>query len=160
MVVKIKRLLVVFGIIVIVGCVSTPGREYQVTNEKLERDYAPIRLVTKPFGKDSYITTAEWAGTAGVSITSRAPQVRADVFNALKERCGFEQEQLLETRIVSHKAPLFYEVWVFHDAMSEQKEKQSGVSVIMKQLPNGGGVDFRLYGDCHSKESPVFISTR
>jgi hypothetical protein len=41
-----------------------------------------------------------------------------------------------------------------------QKDKQSGVSVVMKQLPNGGGVDFKLSGECHSKEPPVFISTR
>ena len=132
MAVHFARLLVVLSILGIAGCVSTPGREYQITNEKLERDYAPIRLVTKPLGKDSTITTAEWAGTGGESITSRSPQVRADVFRALKERCGFEQEKLFETRLVSHKAP----------------------------LPNGGGVDFKLSGECHSKEAPVFISTR
>ena len=155
-----KWLFVVFGILGIVAYAGAQDRGFQVTNEKLERDYAPIRLVTKPLGKDSNITTAEWAGTAGVSITSRSPQVRADVFRVLKERCGFEQEQLLETRIVSHKAPLFYEVWVFSDPLSGQKDKQSGVSVVMKQLPNGGGVDFKLSGECHSKEPPVFISTR
>ena len=33
----------------------------------------------------------------------------------MRQSCGFTARQLLETRIVRHEEPIFYEVWVFSD---------------------------------------------
>lgn len=132
----------------------------QTLNADFKRQYDPIRLVERPLDKRSTITTAEWAGTPGVSITEYYPQVKADTFSALQENCGLTEEQLAEVRIVQYKPPVFNEVFVFNDEKSERKDKTTGISIVFKQLPNNGGVDILFYGSCHSKEMPSLITNR
>jgi hypothetical protein len=55
---------------------------------------------------------------------------------------------LIETRIVSHEIPYLKEIWIFRDEKSEMKDKTTALGINMKQLPNGGGVDFYIIGDC------------
>jgi hypothetical protein len=125
-------------------------------NESLAAQFAPIRYVLKATGKGGYVATAEWAGSPKQSILQNSAQVRSDVLSGFKKECGFSEAQLEQTRAVKYQYPIFYEVWVFKDPQSKRDDGLSGVSVILKQLPNGGGVDFSLQGDCHSKKSPVF----
>ena len=64
---------------------------------------------------------------------------------------------MIETRIVSHENPTYYEVWVFKDKLSKRKDKTSAVSIILTQVPNGGGVDIAFKGSCHSNGSTQYI---
>lgn len=142
------------------GCAGHSGTTVvtQKVNRDLEIEFSPIRFITKENGNNGSITTAEWAGTPGQSITKNSAQVQADVFQSLKANCDLDQSQLAETRIVMHKPPTFYEVWVFNDPLSGRQDKQSALSVVLKQLPNDRGVDFSVHGACHTKGSPTFYS--
>lgn len=144
------------------GCSGNPSATAgaQVANRDLEKEFSPVRFVTRAVGERTSLTTAEWAGTPGQSITAGAQQVRADILQALRQNCGLEESQLAEVRVVKHRAPLFYEVWVFKDPLSKRDDGMSGLSVVMKQLPDNGGVDFSIRGACHSSKPPVFYSTR
>lgn len=144
------------------GCAGNPSANVaaQVANRDLEKEFSPVRFVTRPVGERSSLTTAEWAGTPGQSITAGATQVRADILQSLRQNCGLEEAQLVEVRVVRHRLPLFYEVWVFKDPKSLREDGTSGLSVVMKQLPDNGGVDFSIRGACHSPKPPMFYSTR
>ena len=146
--------------IVLSGCVSNSSTiaAFKSANRDLALQFSPFRFVTKRSGDRGSITTTEWAGTPGQSITHQAPQVRSDVLESFKSNCGFEESQIIETRIVYHKPTRFYEVWVFDDPKSERKDKKSALSLVMIQLPNNGGVDFSVHGDCHSKKGSIFYS--
>lgn len=139
------------------GCAGNPTAEHAIrsANRGLERDYAPLRMVATPTGKRSVAVSPQWAGTVAPSITTAASVVRDDVLQAFAAHCGFHAEQLAEVRVVWHRPPEFYEVWVFNDPQSGRKDGKSGVSVILRQLPNNGGVDYSLRGDCHSQPERV-----
>ena len=91
------------------------------------------------------------AGVRGQTIAVNSRVLFADIFKSIRSKCGFEKKDLVETKLVSRKIPIFYEVWVFHDMLSEYKNKQSAISVVLKQYPNGGGVDISLPSECHPK---------
>ena len=148
----IKEILVTLGILLTLsGCANSFERQINMQNITLEQKQQPDRLYkTKSTDKADFYTM-EWAGTKGESIALVSEQLYADILNVFKSHCGFSETDLLETRIVSYKLPTFYEVWVFKDALSERKDKTSAMSVIMTQLPNGGGVDMNFIGQCHSK---------
>ncbi|MDQ6955730.1 MAG: hypothetical protein Q9M21_00895, partial [Mariprofundaceae bacterium] len=90
------------------------------------------------------------------SISNNSAQLRSDIFRTIQKNCQLSEEDLKEIRIVSHNNPVFYEIWVFNDKLSKRKDKTSGLSVIMTQLANGGGVDMNFIGRCHAEEATTF----
>lgn len=82
------------------------------------------------------------------------------MLRGFKAKCGFEAAQLSETRQVKYTPPVFYEVWVFQDPLSERDDKKSALSLVLKQLPDNGGVNLSVHGACHSRKLPVFHFTK
>lgn len=128
----------------------------QAANQKLEKQFSPIRLVTSVGANQSGKATTEWAGTPGPSIVENAPLLKADVLGGFKSKCGLDAVQLSETRVVKYAVPVFYEVWVFDDPLSERDDKKTALSLVLRQRPGNGGVDFSFYGACHGKKMPLF----
>ncbi|WP_417216982.1 hypothetical protein [Alcanivorax sp.] len=151
-------LTIILSSIIFPGCAVNPSSDAALrsANQALEDQFSPFRYMATPSDSGGSIAHVEWAGVPGQSISERAPQVRQDIFGAIMRNCDLQSSALAETRIVKHEVPTFYEVWVFNDPLSERTDKKSGLAVVMKQLPNGGGVDIQYYGDCHSKEAPAF----
>ena len=151
-------LTIILSSMIFSGCAGNPASDAALrsANQALENQFSPLRYVSTPSDSGGSIANVEWAGVPGQSISERAPQVRQDIFGAIMRNCDLQSSALAETRIVKHEVPTFYEVWLFNDPLSERTDKKSGLAVVMKQLPNGGGVDIQYYGDCHSKEAPAF----
>lgn len=150
-----------FTIFFIFGCTghSSLNSSIRIVNQSLENQFSPMRLVIQKTG-GGFVTKGEWAGRPGLSLVELAePILRSDLTRFIKEKCGFVESQLLERRIVRHENPIFYEVWIYDDPESERDDKKSGITVVMKQLPKGGGIDVVFPGDCHGKEMPISIAT-
>lgn len=142
--------------LIFTGCVSSSEGQMQSLNKSQEASNSPTRF-TKTVSNDKYDTYEEtWAGTPGQSATTGAKQLRSDIFNLLEKNCGLKPSQLAQTRIISQKPPIFKEVWVFNDPLSERKDGLSGLSITLKQLPNNNGVDFFINGKCHATASMTF----
>lgn len=150
-------LTLIFSFMTLSGCAvnSTNNAALRSGNQALENQFSPFRYVAESSDDGGSVATVEWAGVPGKSISERAPSVRKDIFNAIVSNCDLHSSELDEVRIVKHDVPVFYEVWVFNDPLSERSDSKSGISVVMTQLPNNGGVDIRYYGDCHSKVAPA-----
>ncbi len=142
------------------GCVSSTSNQMTIQNKTLEKQKMPTRLYKTMSTKDADFYKSDWAGEKGKSIALNSPLVYSDVLKTFKRNCGFNQSDLVQTRIVSHKLPVFYEVWVFKDSMSKREDKTSGLSVVLTQLQNGRGVDMNFYGKCHSDEPLQFIMAK
>ncbi len=54
-----------------------------------------------------------------------------------------------EVRVVEHKPPFYYEVWIFNDELSKRSDGTSGISLILT-FPPTGGTDINLIGNCHA----------
>jgi len=128
----------------------------KVANSAAAESYKPGRLVLSESTDKTDIYTSQWAGKTGKTIALVSEQVLADVVAWVKRDCGFELSDLKETRIVAHEPPVFYEVWVFNDKKSKREDGTSALSVVLKQLPNAGGVDVNFYGQCHSEKAAKF----
>ncbi len=139
------------------GCVSSTTNQMTVQNQTFEKQKMPTRLYKTISTQDSDFYESNWAGEKGRSIALNSIRLYSDILQAFKQNCGFEQNDLVETRVVSHKPPVFYEVWIFQDQLSKRKDKTSGLSVVLTQFPNDGGVDINFYGKCHSDEPLRFI---
>jgi hypothetical protein len=137
-----------FIVVGILGCSSTPqvGDAVWRSNAKLARQYSPFRIVPHSDGTFS----RNWAGEPGRSITEDTPGLKRDVLRGFRSSCGFTAKQLIETRVVRHEDPDYYEVWVFADPASRRKDRTTGISVILKALPSGS-YRIRIKGSCHSK---------
>jgi len=148
----IKEILVTFGILLTLsGCANSIDRQINMQNITLEQKQQPDRLYkTKSTDKADFYTM-EWAGAKGRSMAFGVELLYADILKGFKLHCGFDEADLVETRIVSYQFPVSYEVWIFKDPLSQREDKTSAMSVILKQLPNGGGVDMNFIGQCHSK---------
>lgn len=142
------------------GCVSSFDSQMEARNEMFEKQNTPIRLYKTSSTKSADFYKSDWAGKKGKSIVYASNVLRNDVFKAFKQNCGFNQIDLIETRIVSHDGLVFKEVWVFKDGLSKRKDRTSGLSVVLTQLPNAGGVDMNFFGTCHSAEPFQFIVTK
>ena len=154
----IKENLVALGILLTLsGCANSFENQINTQNIALEQKQQPDRLYkTKSTDKADFYTM-EWAGTKGKSMAVGSELLYSDILKAFKVHCGFDETDLIETRIVSYKPPTSYEVWVFKDSLSQREDKTSAMSIIMTQLPNGGGVDMNFIGQCHSKPFQLVI---
>ena len=149
----------ILAAVMITGCAGNPTALNAVRsiNTTLEKDYAPYRYSLHERSPKIHVSQTEWAGTPGASIVTRSAELQADVDKYILNKCGFTADQRLETRQVSIKPPIVHEVWIYRDNQSESEDKISGISVILKQLPGNGGVDFGTSESCHSKKMPEFI---
>lgn len=147
-----KYVITIILIVLISGCATSKATvqdEVQLSNKEWSAKKSPLRAKYVKFKDGSSVLSFEWAGEPGKSIVKNAePQLESDIFNALQQRCGYKRTNLIETRIVEHKYPEYYEVWVFKNKKSTRHDKTSGISVVIKALPNGGGTDINYYGNC------------
>jgi len=142
--------------LVFTGCISSGQNQMNSLNQNLQKSKAPIRYVrTKSDSIEMY--KEEWAGKPGKSITLNSKSLENDVFKLIEEHCGLKKSQLIETRVVSHNPPDFYEVWVFQDPLSKRDDKTSGLAITFKDLGPNQGTDFYVNGNCHGKASMQFI---
>lgn len=140
---------------IMIGCASTSSMQVQRVNSDLVASKSPLRYVKDPNYKNGERYVMAFAGVKGTSATAQAKQVRSDVFKTIYQHCGFREKDLVETDIVEHKPPYFYEVWVFKDPKSKRDDKRSGLSVVLHQLPGNQGVDFTIRGQCHASKGIV-----
>lgn len=141
---------VAFGICFIFGCAGNPTAErgVEMANEKLHREKSPLRANVKIFQDGGAVISKVWAGEKGSSIMAMADEtLKQDVWKLFESKCGFSESELKEVRVVEHKPPFFYEVWVFNDAQSKRDDGTSGISLVLK-VPTSGGTDIELVGAC------------
>jgi hypothetical protein len=125
-------------------------------NESLQESKSPVRyLRVKSDSLEMY--KAEWAGKPGKSIVFNSKILENDVAKLIEEHCGLKKSQLLETRIVSHNPPDFYEVWVYQDPLSKRDDKTSALAITFKDLGPNRGTDFNVNGNCHANAPMKFI---
>lgn len=77
--------------------------------------------------------------------------VENDIMKGIFLQCNYTILDLVETRIIPSEIPTFREIWVFRDEKSEMKDKTTALGITMKQLPNNGGVDIFVSGECPVK---------
>jgi len=147
------KIITILSVTLLSACsgMSAVERAVVSSNKSLVEKKWPERAVYKDLGSGASVYTFEWAGTPGTSIVESAePILKTDILNSLEINCGYSPTNLLETRIVEHKNPEFYEVWVFKDKASKRPDKTSAMSVLITFLSNGRGTDLRFIGKCHS----------
>jgi len=116
-----KYLITIVFIVLISGCANKPAiqDEIQLSNKEWNAKKSPLRSKYVKLEDGSSVLSFEWAGTHGESIVKKAePQLENDIFNTLQKRCGYKRTNLIETRIVEHKYPDYYEVWVGSSTLS------------------------------------------
>ncbi|MGM0564574.1 MAG: hypothetical protein ACQES2_09620 [Pseudomonadota bacterium] len=139
------------------GCAATGSNSISNANQQLAGNKAPYRFVKTEESESHTAYELQPAGEKRPSVVFASEVLAADVFKSIKEQCGFQKSDLVETRAVSHQPPSFYEAWVFNDPKSESKEKQSAISVLLYQHTNMGGVDISLSTNCHHKPSKLIF---
>ncbi len=142
-----KRILLIAALLS--GCASAPQGNPALDsyNKTEESQFSPVRARFTDKGNGATATEfGVWAGEAGQSVATGA--LRDNIFRSFQDGCGFPPTALKEVRVVKHAPPLWYEVWVFHDAKSQRPDKTSGMSVVLRfdQASNQTQVSF--YGAC------------
>lgn len=138
-------------LVIFSGCSTMVDDQAIQQNKNLEKSMHPTRYnKVKSTLKADYYNNI-WAGEKGKSIAFEKGNYKY-LLNVFKKHCNFNEEDLLETRLVSHEDNVYYEVWVFKDSLSKRKPKESGVSVIFTEQKNKykGGVVLKFIGSCHT----------
>ncbi len=133
------------------GC-STMAQDQAIEqNKNLERGMHPTRynLIKSTSKADHYNNI--WAGEKGKTIAFEKGNYKY-LLGVFKKHCNFNEEDLLETRLVSEDDGTFYEVWIFKDVLSKREPKESGISVIFQEKKSGykDGVVLKFIGGCHT----------
>lgn len=137
---------------VLFGCSITPleVRVAERTNKELHESRSPVRVNVVVLGGGFTAASQIWAGKKGESVIQSSEEIlKNDIINSFKE-CGFDASSVKEVRVVEHKHPFYYEVWVFSDAQSEREDKMTGISLILTS-PKTGGTDINIRGNCPAK---------
>lgn len=145
-----RYLVALLGISFLFGCAGNPTAEagVEMANESLHKEKSPLRADIKIFEDGGAVISKVWAGEEGSSIMEFADEtLKQDVWKLFKNKCGFNESDRKEVRVVEHKPPFFYEVWVFNDARSGRDDGTSGISLILR-VPSTGGTDMELVGVC------------
>lgn len=146
---QIKNAIAFTTLSLLIGCSSNGNSSINRMNTSFEQSQSAYRLLPEvSAGKTVYKLSP--AGKSGSSITNNDELVKHDVLMAIDKKCGFSADKLSETRIVEHAGMSFYEVWVFQDDASQFDSKTSALSVVMEQLPNNGGVNISVKGNCQT----------
>ncbi|NOI65145.1 hypothetical protein [Vibrio sp. 99-8-1] len=155
-IIKFRYLIIALFIILTTGCSGVSHQTvFSKVNKNLMQDYNPFIYKLNSENDEFATYSAEAAGEVSQSIVFNSQVLAKDIFSYFQKLCSFTEDQLVETRLVSVDAPLFVEVWGFNDPKSEREDKRSYLSLVMKQLPNDGGVDFFSKGSCHSKPTII-----
>ncbi|EGQ8107695.1 hypothetical protein I7096_005146 [Vibrio parahaemolyticus] len=120
-------------------------------NSKLALSYSPYRLAEVETTDSKSVFGQIMGGTPGQTIAVVDKLVLKDVLDSFHQMCGYQPSQVTAINVVSHSYPEFYEVWEFDDNDSHMDNGKSALSLVLKALPNNGGTDIDIYGDCHPK---------
>jgi hypothetical protein len=132
------------------GCANSLLRTIDKSNERFEKNQSPYRYV-KIEEKGTHTTfQLEPAGIPQQTVAASSKLLLLDILKGLKQKCGFEKDDIVEIRKVSYEQPQYYEVWVFKDELSKRADKTSALSVVLDVYPDNGGVDIYFSGECHS----------
>ncbi|MBY0540673.1 MAG: hypothetical protein K2P52_04580 [Campylobacterales bacterium] len=156
---KIQTIIIVSLVILLQGCVNGLEQNTMITvNKNIIEENQPYEyILVKETDKARFYSNIKLRGESGISITRNSKVVETDVMKGISQNCGYTLSDLLETRIIPSEILTFKEVWVFKDEKSEMKDKTTALGITMKQLPNNGGVDIFIGGDCPTKiKSIVF----
>ncbi len=148
-----KKVIFNIGLLCIItlftGCYSNlENATISSINKKIENTNQPYEFVKyKDTDKASYYSNTKIRGKKGKSIVS-SEVLFNDIMRNIYLKCDYTEFDLVEKRVVLHHKPYFYEVWVFRDEKSKTKDKTTALGINMKQLPNSGGTDFSIIGNC------------
>lgn len=148
---SLKKLLFCFIVVVLVGCSTTGGNNIVAVNEELAAKNSAYRFVKTEEENTHTAYELQPAGIEQKTIAAGSELLMADILRSINSQCGFEKDDLVETRVVHYQPPSFYEVWIFNDDLSEHENKQSAISVLLYQKPDMGGIDIHLSNECHPK---------
>lgn len=146
-----KFIIIYFIVASLSGCAGNPTavRGAELANKDLLKERSPYRVDVKVFEGGGAVTSTVWAGTKGTSIMEAADNtLKSDVWKFFEKQCGLHKSALREVRVVQHKHPFYYEVWVFNDKESKRDDETTGISLILNFSPSGG-TDINLVGSCH-----------
>lgn len=76
---------------------------------------------------------------------------KKDIDQLILKTCNYKVSDLIETRIAPSQDMTSNEIWVYKDEKSEMEDKTTAMGIRLKQLPNNGGVDMFLTGECPKK---------
>lgn len=153
---KIFKVGILISAVILSGCASSLDGSIRIANKEFEQNFSAYRYLQTQDESTHNSYELKAAGELAESIASNSPAVQADLFKAFKSACNFNKEQLIETRVVSHRSPLFYEVWVFKDELSERSDKTSAISVVLTSDSTGTGIN--LSGSCHGIEQRIVLA--
>ena len=134
------------------GCTGNPTavRGEELANKNLYKDRSPVRVEVKVLEGGGAVISRVWAGTKGTSIINSADNIlKNDVSKLFQEKCGLQESDLKEVRVVEHNHPFYYEVWIFNDAKAKRFDGETGISLVLN-FPPTGGTDINWVGDCHA----------
>ncbi|WP_034255279.1 hypothetical protein [Aliarcobacter lanthieri] len=156
---NIKIILILYITIIIQGCVS--GLEQNsmrtVNNNVIGNNQPYEYILEKETDKARFYSNTKLRGEVGESITKNSKVLENDIMKGIFGKCNYTIFDLIETRIIPSEIPTFKEIWVFKDEKSEMKDKTTALGITMKQLPNNGGVDIFITGDCPVKIKSIIF---
>ncbi|MFL0953481.1 hypothetical protein V3H40_25505 [Vibrio parahaemolyticus] len=103
-------------------------------NSKLALSYSPYRLAEVETTDSKSVFGQIMGGTPGQTIAVVDKLVLKDVLDSFHQMCGYQPSQVTAINVVSH-----------------MDNGKSALSLVLKALPNNGGTDIDIYGDCHPK---------
>jgi len=154
---KIQMILAISLCMVVQGCVS--GLEQntikRVNMNIIENNQPYEYILVNETDKARFYSNIKLRGEVGESITKNSKVLENDIMRGIFKQCNYTIFDLLQTRIVPSEIPIFKEVWVFKDEKSEMRDKTTALGITMKQLPNNGGIDIFVAGDCPKKITDI-----
>jgi len=156
---KIQIILVIGLCIVVQGCVSGLERvTIRNANDHLIENNQPYEyILVNETDKARFYSNIKLRGEVGESITKNSKILETDIMRDIFKQCNYTNFDLLEVRIVPSEIPIFREIWVFKDEKSEMRDKTTALGITMKQLPNNGGIDIFVAGDCPKKINNIIF---
>lgn len=138
------------------GCASNPmEHSIKTFNKNLEKKFSAYRYVKTEDVSSHTTYELQPAGSKQQTGAINSELLLSDTFKSIKQKCNFDKQDLVETRVVSHKYPWFYEVWIFKDVLAEREDKKTALSVRFLAYPDNGGTDIFILGKCHGEKRIV-----
>jgi len=147
---KIRVMLAISLCVLLQGCVSGLERAtMRSANDHIIENNQPYEyILAHETDKARVYSNIKLRGEVGESITRNSKVLENDVMRGIFKKCNYTIFDLLQTRIVPSEFPIFREVWVFKDEKSAMIDQTTALGITMEQLPNNGGVDIFIVGDC------------
>ncbi|MFT5676662.1 MAG: hypothetical protein ACI808_002608 [Paraglaciecola sp.] len=152
---KTFRIGILISAVILSGCANTLDGSIRIANKNFDQEFSAYRYIQTEEETTHISYELKAAGEPAETIASNSPDLLKDLFKGFQSTCSFSKEELIETRVVYHKAPLFYEVWVFNDELSERADKTSALSVIL--TADSTGTDINIKGNCHGADQRIVL---